>query len=111
MKRQVLLKLNIEFYENGNIKQMYYPKDKRFNMVSIDYIREVAELIIPKISSQLFTDNIYEKLDDILKDIDQNKTSTDSPKEIRMRQIRRLAELTPKKVKNKKKKICYQNVK
>ena len=96
--------IKIEFYENGNIKQMYYPKDKRFNMVSIDYIREVAELIIPKISSQLFSDNIYEKLDDILKDIDQNKTSTDSPKEIRMRQIRRLAELTPKKVKNKKKK-------
>ena len=99
--------IKIEFYENGNIKQMYYPKDKRFNMLSIDYIREVAELIIPKISSQLFSDNIYEKLDDILKDIDQNKTSTDSPKEIRMRQIRRLAELTPKKVKNKKKKICY----
>ena len=79
------------------ISQMYYPKDKRFNMLSMDYLREVAELIIPKISSHLFTDNIYEKLDDILKDIDQNKTSTDSPKERRMRQIRRLVELTPKK--------------
>jgi len=88
--------IKIQFYENGNIKQIYYPKMKNFSMLSLEYINELAGLIIPKISSHLFIDDIYKKLDEILKDNKIKTSNDDSQKEGRMRFIRRLSELTPK---------------
>jgi len=76
-------------------------------MLSMEYINEIAKLIIPKISAHLFIDDIHKKLDEILKN---NKTNSndDSSKEGRMRFIRRLSEQTPKdrkKISKKKKSI------
>ena len=91
--------IKIDFYENGNIKNMYYPKKENFVLKSMDYIREIAELIIPKISSKLFTDDIYNKLNDKLKKIEEKQAETDSITNERDLLLRRLSELTPKKKK------------
>ena len=89
--------VKIEFYENGNIKQMYYPKQENFQMKSMLYITEFAELIIPKISSKLFSEDIYGQLNDILKD--EENTDEIDPTNKRTRLLRRLRERTPKKKK------------
>ena len=51
--------IKFEFYENGEIKQMYYPQIDSFNFKSFDYINETISLIIPKISPHLFSQDIY----------------------------------------------------
>ena len=91
--------IKIDFYENGKIKQMYYPKKENFIMRSMDYIKEITELIIPKISAKLFTSDIYNKLNNILKENDEEKNQTDSITNERDLLLRRLSELTPKKKK------------
>jgi len=91
--------IKIKFYENGNIKQIYYPKSNHFSMKSLEYINELARLIIPKISSQLFIDDIYKKLNEILNDNKEKITKRDSSKDRRARLLRRLSEQTPKKIK------------
>ena len=50
----------IDFYENGEIKNIYYPDG--LSTSNKDNIKEVIELIIPKISANLFINNITEFL-------------------------------------------------
>ena len=50
----------IDFYENGEIKNIYYPNG--LSESNRDTIKEVIELIIPKISVNLFVDNITDFL-------------------------------------------------
>ena len=57
--------VRIEFYETGEIKKIYYPKKDNFNMKNMDYIRETARLIIPKVSSNLFSDDIESQFDQL----------------------------------------------
>ena len=54
----------IEFYLNGEIKNIYLPKE--FSEVNFVYIDDISQLIIPKISSNLFIKNISEKMEEIL---------------------------------------------
>ena len=104
--------IKIQFYENGNIKQIFYPKIKHFSMKSLNSFDELIKLIIPKISSQLFTDDIYKKLDEILKDDKNDTANDDSSKDRMMRLIRRLSEQTPKTRKKiiKKQKISVMRI-
>ena len=53
--------IKIDFYENGEIKDYYYPKEK-FTLSYMDFIKELATLIIPKISSKLYCKSINETL-------------------------------------------------
>ena len=99
--------IKFEFYENGEIKQMYYPKIDSFNFKSMDYIKEIISLIIPKISPHLFSEDIHSKFNEIQKDI----TESDSVEVKRNLLLRRLNEINPKKrkkAKNKLKKIRYR---
>ena len=57
--------VKIDFYENGEILNISYPLNN-FSMSYMQYIRDYAKLIIPKISSNLYTDNINNKLNDLL---------------------------------------------
>ena len=63
--------VKIEFYENGEIINIYYP-NKNFSLSNMEYIKDYSKLIIPKISSNLYTNNISKVLDD-LKENDKNK--------------------------------------
>ena len=54
----------IEFYLNGEIKNFYLPKG--FSENNFVYIEDISQLIIPKISSNLFSKNISEKMEEIL---------------------------------------------
>ena len=76
--------IKIEFYENGEIKQMYYPKSENYIFKSIEYLRETASLIIPKISYKLFSDNIQDKFNDLQKDIKEDQ-STEEKKKINIK--------------------------
>ena len=55
--------VKIEFYLNGEIKNYYLPNG--FSQYDFVYIEDISELIIPKISSNLFTTNISEKKSEI----------------------------------------------
>ena len=57
--------VKIEFYENGEIKNIYYPKDI-FLLTNMMYIQEYFNLIIPKISPDLYTDSINDTLNNFL---------------------------------------------
>ena len=87
----------IEFYENGDIKQMYYPKVDNFLFDCLDHLRETAELIIPKISSELFSQDIQSQFDELQKDLENTKDG-------RNLLMRRLSESTHKKNKVKRSK-------
>ena len=50
--------VKIEFYENGELKNIFIPEG--FSLPNIDDIKEIIELIIPKISANLFVNNITE---------------------------------------------------
>lgn len=67
-------------------------------MRSMEYIREIVKLVIPKIS-YLFTDDIFNKLKDILDENDKNKAETISITNKRGILLRRFSDLTPKKKK------------
>ena len=54
----------IEFYLNGEIKNFYLPKE--FSEENFVFIEDISQLIIPKISSNLFSKNISEKMEEIL---------------------------------------------
>ena len=70
--------VKIDFYENGEILNISYPLNK-FSLSFMQYIRDYAKLIIPKISSNLYTDNINNKLNDLL----YNETDNDKLNELR----------------------------
>ena len=57
--------VKIEFYENGGIKNIYYPKDI-FSLPNMMYVKEYFNLIIPKISPDLYTDSINDTLNNYL---------------------------------------------
>ena len=99
--------IKLEFYENGEIKKIYYPKIDTFEFKSIDYIREIIDLTIPKISPNLFSQDINSKFNEIQEDL----LEVDSIKEKRNILLRRLKESPPqkrKKNKNKTKKIRFR---
>ena len=54
----------IEFYLNGEIKNFYLPKE--FSEEYFVFIEDISQLIIPKISSKLFSKNISKKMEEIL---------------------------------------------
>jgi len=53
--------IKIDFYEKGVIKDYYYPKEN-FNLTCMEFIKELATLIIPKISSELYVESINKTL-------------------------------------------------
>ena len=57
--------VKIDFYENGEIRNIYYPKDV-FTIINMMYINEYIKLIIPKISPDLYTDSIDDSLSTLL---------------------------------------------
>ena len=56
--------VKINFYENGIIKDIFYPKDFNINMV---YINVITKLIIPKLSKNLYSESINEKIESLNK--------------------------------------------
>ena len=57
--------VKINFYENGEIKDIFYPKE--FNIDNMVYIDKITKLIIPKLSKNLYTENIDAKIDKLNK--------------------------------------------
>jgi len=55
--------IKIEFYENGEIKNIFLPKN--FEVSNMIYINEIIKLIIPKISPKLYSSNIESKIEEI----------------------------------------------
>ena len=73
----------IDFYQNGNIKDFYLPKE--FNINNFEYINNTAKLLISKISKSLFNKTINETLNELLKSNeiqDNNSIINDIDKEI-----------------------------
>ena len=54
----------IDFYLNGEIKNYSIPKE--FSEENFAYIDDISQLIIPQISSKLYSKNIDEKMEEIL---------------------------------------------
>ena len=90
--------IKIDFYENGKIKRKQYPKIDNFYFRGMEYLNEAAELIIPKISSDLFSEDIQEKIKELQKGI----LETDSVEIKRTTLLRRLSELNPNPMKKKR---------
>ena len=57
--------VKINFYGNGEIINISYPI-KKFDLSNMQYIRDYAKLIIPKISSDLYSDNINDTIKTLL---------------------------------------------
>jgi hypothetical protein len=94
--------IKIEFYENGYVKSIQYPKHDNFSLRYMDFINPMIDLIIPQISSKLYSDeDIFAKMNQYLNNQESNNNKTNL--------LRRLAELTKqnrnKPSKKKKKKI------
>ena len=70
--------VKIDFYENGEILNISYPLNK-FSMSYMQYIRDYVKLIIPKISSNLYTYDINNKLKYLL----SNETDNEEFNELR----------------------------
>ena len=62
----------IEFYQNGDIKDVFLPGG--FILEHYSYIEEITKLLIPRISKNLYVDNIDNKLNEI---IETNKEKDD----------------------------------
>ena len=56
--------VQIEFYHNGEIKNIYLPEG--FSFAHYSYIEENIKLLIPKISKNIFVDNIDNKLNEFI---------------------------------------------
>ena len=66
----------IEFYLNGEIKNYYIPNG--FNEYDIVYIEEIAKLIIPKISSNLYIKSIDGKIKEMISESNQNYSNNET---------------------------------
>ena len=67
--------IKIEFYENGQIKNIYLPKYLiKSNMVFID---NIIKLLIPKLSPSLYIKNIAEKLKELNYHISANVSNSE----------------------------------
>ena len=64
--------IKIDFYQNGKIKNIYLPND--FNVSNIIFIKEIIKLIIPKLSRNLYTKNINEKLEELNYNTEENES-------------------------------------
>ena len=64
----------IEFYKNGDIKNYYIPEG--FSIFNFVYIEEIARLIIPKISSNLYVESINQKFKELIT-INETKNSNE----------------------------------
>ena len=62
--------VKINFYENGEIKDIFYPEE--FDLDNMIYIKKITELIIPKLSKKLYTENIKEEIERIEKLLEEN---------------------------------------
>jgi flagellar basal body-associated protein FliL len=51
----------INFYENGEIKEIFIPNE--FNISNIFYIEKIIKFIIPKLSTHLYSKNFNEELE------------------------------------------------
>ena len=70
--------VKIEFYENGEIINITYPSNF-FSLSNMQYIKDYAKLIIPKISSKLYNEDIENKLNNLL----NNETVNGENKELK----------------------------
>ena len=68
--------VKINFYGNGDIKGIYYPKDI-FSLPNMMYIKEFVNLIIPKISPDLYTSSINDTLNELQKKDEQFDNETE----------------------------------
>ena len=68
----VLLKQTLDFYKNGEIKNNSYPNN--FSLSFLEYINEYSRLIIPKISSDLYSVSINETIKDFDKEEDDEES-------------------------------------
>ena len=91
--------IKIDFYENGDIKNIYYPKSGNFSVRTMDIFNDVARLIIPKISADLFSENIQDHLNDLLKDKENDDNNFNNS---RASLLRRLSEISKKNNDNKR---------
>ena len=67
----------IEFYHNGEIKNIYLPKG--FLLGHYSYIEEYAKLLLPRISSDLYVENIEDELNKLqAEENDNNDNIQDS---------------------------------
>ena len=55
--------IKINFYENGKIKDIFTPND--FYEENMPIFEEIMKLIIPKLSKELYSDNITDKVDKV----------------------------------------------
>ena len=52
--------VKIHFYENGEIKDIFYPEN--FNIENMVYINTITKLVIPKLSKNLYSEDAIEKI-------------------------------------------------
>ena len=57
--------VKVDFYENGDIINFYTPINN-FPILYMQYIKEYSKLIFPKISSELYSNNIEESLNKLI---------------------------------------------
>ena len=62
--------IKFNFYENGNIKDIFLPET--FNQSNMIYIDEAIKFIIPKLSKNLYSENIEEKIEQLDKLFDSS---------------------------------------
>ena len=73
--------IKIDFYENGEIKNIFTPND--FYEPSMTFFEDIIHLIIPKLSTDLYSDNITEEIDRVnnllnKEDVEEEELSVDS---------------------------------
>ena len=66
----------IEFYHNGEIKNIFLPHG--FNLGHFSYIEEYLKLLLPKISSNLYVDNIENEINNMVKKSDEDDNNYNS---------------------------------
>ena len=52
--------VKLDFYQNGEIKQIFLPNE--FNLTIFYFIEDIMKLLIPKISSHLYSESIEEEI-------------------------------------------------
>ena len=67
--------IKIHFYENGGIKNIFLPKN--FVISNMIYFNDIIKLIIPKISQELYINNITQKIEEF----NQKSEEEDNDKE------------------------------
>ena len=66
--------IKLEFYKNGEIKNIYLPKG--FLLGYYSYIEEIVKLLIPKISEHLYIESIDDKLNEIIEQDNNEKNDS-----------------------------------